>query len=176
MWAHRVNLARSVHDMAKQMYANKRYSPAAWQPLHNWLFNCKPTAAVHRLQPCLSPYTTHITHTTHTHRNGGACVSLPSTGMTPSFTVSWPVACGAWQMGLTRPGGVVQGNRAYMLRSRHPKRYGALAYKRGCFFFLACTISVPIYELSLHHLLSSHHTGSPYMTTIYEHPYMNAHI
>ena len=40
IWAHRQALARSVHDMAKQMYNNKKYSPVAWMPLRNWLFNC----------------------------------------------------------------------------------------------------------------------------------------
>ena len=34
-------LARSVHDMAKQMYANKKYSDSAWAPLHQYLFDCE---------------------------------------------------------------------------------------------------------------------------------------
>ena len=38
VWASRVGLARSVHDMAKQMYDNKKYSTIAWSPLTNWLF------------------------------------------------------------------------------------------------------------------------------------------
>ena len=37
VWSHRVELARSVHDMAKQMYNNKKYSPAAWDPLTDWV-------------------------------------------------------------------------------------------------------------------------------------------
>ena len=41
VWAHRMPLARSVHDMAKQMYANRKYSDAAWAPLHQWLFDCE---------------------------------------------------------------------------------------------------------------------------------------
>ena len=40
VWSHRVGLARSVHDMAKQMYNNKKYSTVAWEPLTNWLFSC----------------------------------------------------------------------------------------------------------------------------------------
>ena len=40
IWAHRQTLARSVHDMAKQMYNNKKYSPKAWLPLKSWLFEC----------------------------------------------------------------------------------------------------------------------------------------
>ena len=39
VWAHRTALARSVHDMAKQMYSNKRYSDRAWGPLREWLFD-----------------------------------------------------------------------------------------------------------------------------------------
>ena len=39
IWAHRQPLARSVHDMAKQMYNNKKYSPKAWLPLKSWLFD-----------------------------------------------------------------------------------------------------------------------------------------
>ena len=40
IWAHRQALARSVHDMAKQMYNNKKYTPVAWLPLRSWLFDC----------------------------------------------------------------------------------------------------------------------------------------
>ena len=39
VWSNRVGLARSVHDMAKQMYDNTKYSPIAWMPLRKWLFN-----------------------------------------------------------------------------------------------------------------------------------------
>ena len=41
VWAHRLPLARSVHDMAKQMYSNKKYSDVAWQPLKVWMFDCE---------------------------------------------------------------------------------------------------------------------------------------
>ena len=37
VWSHRTDLARSVHDMAKQMYNNKKYSNAAWDPLTDWV-------------------------------------------------------------------------------------------------------------------------------------------
>lgn len=37
VWCHRKDLARSVHDMAKQMYANTKYSPIAWKPLNDWV-------------------------------------------------------------------------------------------------------------------------------------------
>ena len=53
IWAYRSALARSVHDMAKQMYDNKLYSPKAWQPLSDWLFDCsKKTAAKRGLVLC----------------------------------------------------------------------------------------------------------------------------
>ena len=48
VWAHRLQLARSVHDMAKQMYANKRYADVAWQPLRTWLFDCDEAVAEER--------------------------------------------------------------------------------------------------------------------------------
>jgi len=48
IWAHRVALARSVHDMAKQMYANKKYSDLAWLPLNNYLFDCDESTADER--------------------------------------------------------------------------------------------------------------------------------
>ena len=41
VWSHRVGLARSVHDMAKQMYNNKKYSTVAWEPLANWFVGCE---------------------------------------------------------------------------------------------------------------------------------------
>ena len=41
IWGHRVQLARSVHDMSKQMYASKQYSLKAWSPLRRWLNDCK---------------------------------------------------------------------------------------------------------------------------------------
>ena len=50
MWSHRVDLARSVHDMAKQMYDNTKYSRPAWNPLSVWLFNCTEQVAVARRQ------------------------------------------------------------------------------------------------------------------------------
>lgn len=34
-----MDLARSCHDMAKQMYANKKYSDLAWSPLRKYLFD-----------------------------------------------------------------------------------------------------------------------------------------
>ena len=33
IWCNRVALARSVHDMEKQMYDNTKYSLIAWEPL-----------------------------------------------------------------------------------------------------------------------------------------------
>ena len=38
VWAYRFLLARRCHDMAKQMYSNRKYAPAAWQPLRDWLY------------------------------------------------------------------------------------------------------------------------------------------
>ena len=38
IWAHRTSLARSLHDMTKQMYDNTQYAPKAWLPLKNWVF------------------------------------------------------------------------------------------------------------------------------------------
>jgi hypothetical protein len=45
VWCNRVALARSVHDMAKQMYDNKLYSAPAWRPLGTWLFECDEETA-----------------------------------------------------------------------------------------------------------------------------------
>ena len=41
IWCNRVALARSVHDMVKQMYDNRQYSTPAWAPLREWLFDCE---------------------------------------------------------------------------------------------------------------------------------------
>ena len=40
-----MSLARSCHDMAKQMYANKKYSDVAWSPLRTYLHNDNNTGA-----------------------------------------------------------------------------------------------------------------------------------
>ena len=48
VWANRTALARSVHDMAKQMYSNKKYSDVAWAPLGSWLFKCDDAVARER--------------------------------------------------------------------------------------------------------------------------------
>ena len=45
VWANRLPLARSVHDMAKQMYGNRKYCDVAWQPLKTWLFDCDEEVA-----------------------------------------------------------------------------------------------------------------------------------
>ena len=50
IWANRTALARSVHDMAKQMYQNKKYSPIAWAPLRAWLFDCEESVSKKRQQ------------------------------------------------------------------------------------------------------------------------------
>lgn len=42
IWGHRFNLCRSLHDMAKQMYDNKKYAPMVWSPLRTW---CAETAS-----------------------------------------------------------------------------------------------------------------------------------
>lgn len=49
IWGHRLALARRCHDMAKQMYDNKRYSPIAWRPLQQWLNHKDPTEKLQRL-------------------------------------------------------------------------------------------------------------------------------
>ena len=38
VWAHRHALARRCHDMSKQMYCNKKYTPDVWKPLHEFLY------------------------------------------------------------------------------------------------------------------------------------------
>ena len=38
VWGYRMELARSIHDMSKQMYDSKR-SIKAWEPLNTWLFD-----------------------------------------------------------------------------------------------------------------------------------------
>ena len=48
VWANRTALARSVHDMAKQMYSNKKYSDIAWNPLRSWLNDCDDDVAEER--------------------------------------------------------------------------------------------------------------------------------
>ena len=48
IWSHRVDLAHSVHDMAKQMYDNVKYSRPAWKPLKKWLFDCTEKVAAVR--------------------------------------------------------------------------------------------------------------------------------
>ena len=48
VWCNRVALARSVHDMAKQMYDNRLYSTPAWAPLSSWLFECDEETAEKR--------------------------------------------------------------------------------------------------------------------------------
>ena len=49
IWGHRLALARRCHDMAKQSYDNKRYSPIAWRPLQRWLNPGDPTVKLQRL-------------------------------------------------------------------------------------------------------------------------------
>ena len=46
VWANRAALARRCHDMAKQMYNNKKYSREVWKPLHQWLFGAKTCTAL----------------------------------------------------------------------------------------------------------------------------------
>jgi len=48
VWANRTALTRSVHDMSKQMYDNKQFTPVAWAPLSDWLFNCKEETSKYR--------------------------------------------------------------------------------------------------------------------------------
>ena len=38
VWGYRHMLARRCHDMAKQMYANKKYIPKQWKPLYDWMY------------------------------------------------------------------------------------------------------------------------------------------
>lgn len=38
VWAYRDGLARRCHDMAKQLYNNKKYTPVVWLPLKEWLY------------------------------------------------------------------------------------------------------------------------------------------
>lgn len=53
-------LARRCHDMAKQAYDNKRYSPLAWQPLQQWLNPPSNRVKMTRLQK-LRTFTRHDT-------------------------------------------------------------------------------------------------------------------
>ena len=64
IWSHRTALARSVHDMAKQMYDNKTYAPVAWAPLTEWVFDDKvadDSVKDHRFA-CLTTFTKDDTH------------------------------------------------------------------------------------------------------------------
>lgn len=45
VWAHRHLLARRCHDMAKQMYSNRKYAPEAWKPLSEWLYKTPAVTA-----------------------------------------------------------------------------------------------------------------------------------
>ena len=49
VWCHRKDLARSVHDLAKQMYANRKYSPIAWKPLTDWVVRSKDSKIRQRM-------------------------------------------------------------------------------------------------------------------------------
>ena len=37
IWAYREMLCRSIHDMGKQKWDSKKYSPVAWRPLAKWV-------------------------------------------------------------------------------------------------------------------------------------------
>ena len=37
IWAYREMLCRSVHDMGKQKFDSKKWSPPAWRPLGKWV-------------------------------------------------------------------------------------------------------------------------------------------
>ena len=55
IWAYREVLCRSVHDMTKQKYGSKKYSPAAWKPLADWLHAAPPEAQGYRMD-CLTQF------------------------------------------------------------------------------------------------------------------------
>ena len=55
IWAYREALCRSVHDMSKQKYGSKQYSPAAWKPLADWVHNAAPDKKQYRLN-CLTQF------------------------------------------------------------------------------------------------------------------------
>ena len=50
IWAFRLALARRCHDMAKQAYDNRKYSPTAWIPLQKWLNTTSQRDNARRLQ------------------------------------------------------------------------------------------------------------------------------
>ena len=52
VWAHRHALARRCHDMSKQMYCNKKYTPNVWKPLHEFLYK-HPTCTQLRISRLL---------------------------------------------------------------------------------------------------------------------------
>ena len=56
VWAYREMLCRSVHDMTKQKYDSKKYSPAAWLPLAKWVREA-PEAQKDRRQETLLRFT-----------------------------------------------------------------------------------------------------------------------
>ena len=37
VWAYRELMCRSIHDMGKQKWDSKKYSPVAWSPLTKWV-------------------------------------------------------------------------------------------------------------------------------------------
>ena len=37
IWAYREMMCRSIHDMGKQKWDSKKYSPVAWSPLAKWV-------------------------------------------------------------------------------------------------------------------------------------------
>ena len=53
VWGYRAMLARRCHDMAKQMYSNRKYAPVAWKPLKDWLYR-NPVVSESRLNRLLT--------------------------------------------------------------------------------------------------------------------------
>ena len=50
IWAYRMRLARRFHDMCKQMFANTKYAPVAWEPLRRWLYSNPSLTAMRKVR------------------------------------------------------------------------------------------------------------------------------
>lgn len=136
IWAHRTALARSVHDMAKQMYQNKKYSDVAWAPLREWLFNCDESDTEQRGQI--------LTHFNKDHTEFFSVVAQ----------CLWNLANGAnvpWGRGATQ-------TSVYALLPIHEKVIG---YDGVAFFFLSFELERLIYVQYLAITIYDAHTIAP---------------
>ena len=127
IWAYRVALARSFHDMKQQKYANKKFMTPAWKPLHNYVFGVSPAVTV----SCTLAMSHTQQHTNYIHiihrRSARLNCWLPSSGVIRTCIKSSRSVCGI-QPGLgTHPGVLVLLARLiYIVEYRYTKRYRSL--------------------------------------------------